>query len=38
VPTNFQLKSSYDVTVACFHVYLFVLFTRYNMARALFAT
>jgi len=32
VRTNFQLKSSYDVTVACFHVYVFVLFTSYNNA------
>jgi len=26
VCTNFQLKSSYDVTVVCFHIYLSVFF------------
>jgi len=28
---NFQWKSSYDITAVCFHVYLSVFFTKYNI-------
>jgi len=32
VRTNFQQKSSYyDITVVCFHVYLYVFFAKYNI-------
>jgi len=29
--TNFQWKNSYDITVACFHVYFSVFFAKYNI-------
>jgi len=31
VRTNIQRKSSYDIAVVCFHVYLSVFFAKYNI-------
>jgi len=38
VRTNFQLKSTYDIAVVCFYVYLSELFAKCNITRTIFMT